>query len=307
VADNDVPPQENPLDVEPKGGVWGRTFNSSGLTDEVRAILSGYRWVTTNGGKTSPTAITYYFPTTVDDYLSNPSYYAPNAVANFEQVTPSQQAAVLSAFALISSYTGLQFQLAASGSGANAALRFSRDTVGGGSSAFYPYPGTNSAGDNYLGGNAFTVDQYFGTDAFASIIHELGHVLTGGPGDDLFAFARGDGNDIVHASSIDGNDTVAFDAGVAHDQLWFAQSSDDLVVSVIGENQSITVAGWFASTDNQFGQFSAGDSFAVTAAAVDRLVQAMAAFSPPPIGQTTLPTDLANSLAPTLATNWQHS
>jgi Ca2+-binding RTX toxin-like protein len=44
-------------------------------------------------------------------------------------------------------------------------------------------------------------------------------VLTGGPGDDIFAFARGDGNDIVHASSTDGSDTVAFDAGVAHDQL----------------------------------------------------------------------------------------
>ena len=67
--------------------------------------------------------------------------------------------------------------------------------------------------------------------------------------------------------------------GVAHDQLWFAQSSNDLVVSVIGEDQSITVAGWFASTDNQFGQISAGDSFTATAAAVDLLVQAMSAFS----------------------------
>jgi serralysin len=132
-------------------------------------------------------------------------------------------------------------------------------------------------------------------------------VLTGGPGDDTFAFARGDGNDTVHASSTDGSDTVAFDAGVAHDQLWFAQSSNDLVVSVIGEDQSITVAGWFASIDNQFGQISAGDSFTATAAAVDLLVQAMAAFTPPPLGQTTLPADLANSLAPTLATNWQHS
>jgi Ca2+-binding RTX toxin-like protein len=105
-------------------------------------------------------------------------------------------------------------------------------------------------------------------------------VLTGGPGNDIFAFARGDGNDTVHASATDGSDTVAFDAGVAHDQLWFAQSSNDLVVSVIGESQAITVAGWFASTNNQFGQISAGDGFTATAAAVDLLVQAMAAFSP---------------------------
>lgn len=132
-------------------------------------------------------------------------------------------------------------------------------------------------------------------------------VLTGGPGDDTFAFARGDGNDTVHASSTDGSDTVAFDPGVAHAQLWFAQSNNDLVVSVIGEGQAITVAGWFASTDNQFSQVSAGDGFTATASAVDQLVQAMAAFSPPPLGETTLPPDLAADLAPALAANWQHS
>jgi Ca2+-binding RTX toxin-like protein len=132
-------------------------------------------------------------------------------------------------------------------------------------------------------------------------------VLIGGPGNDTFAFARGDGNDIVHASSTDGSDIVAFDAGVAYDQLWFAQSNNDLVVSVIGEGQTVTVAGWYASTNNQFGQIDAGDGFFASASAVDQLVQAMAAFTPPPLGQTTLPTELADALAPTLATNWQHS
>jgi serralysin len=682
---DDVPPQESPPDVDPKGGLWGGTFSSGGLSDEIRAILSGYRWVTTSGGSTTPTTITYFFPTTATDYLSDTDYYDKAAVANFAPVTPAQQAAVLSAFALITSYTGLQFQLAASGSGADAALRFSRDTKKGGSAAYYPYPDTNSAGDNYLGGNGFAVGNYVGTDAFNTIMHELGHamglkhgheaengnpalpsqlddnefsvmtyrsyldadlsgggateavngsspqsymmydiaalqamyganwdglgktatyawdpttgletltvngtlvapavtmanktgniifetvwtqgatatydlsnftdnqvddmnpgqwmmfsaaqlaalnsfggtpeyapspvfyalqgmfssvqiadsrplvpqsyaqgnvynsllyqgntsseisgltagsgndaitgndldnvihggngddtisggsgtntlygeagndtltadstgindtltgglgddtyiiksasaaiveqpgegtdtaqihvngytvaanveianletgvssvtgndtgmtinasndtgttitggnasdtlnggdqadtlsggsgndtlrggkgddVLTGGPGDDTFAFARGDGNDTVHASSIDGSDIVAFDPGVAHAQLWFAQSNNDLVVSVIGEDQAITVAGWFASTDNRFGQVSAGDGFTATASAVDQLVQAMSAFSPPPLGETTLPPDLASSLAPALATNWQHS
>lgn len=132
-------------------------------------------------------------------------------------------------------------------------------------------------------------------------------VLIGGPGNDTFAFARGDGNDAVHASSTDGSDTVAFDAGVAHDQLWFAQSNNDLVVSVIGEDQSMTVAGWYASTDNRFARIDAGDGFVATASAVDQLVQAMAAFTPPPLGQTTLPAGLAADLAPTLAANWQHS
>jgi hypothetical protein len=41
------------------------------------------------------------------------------------------------------------------------------------------------------------------------------------------------------------------------------------------------------------------------AAPVQNLVQAMASFSPPAMGQTTLPQDYRDSLAPVLAANWQ--
>jgi hypothetical protein len=97
---------------------------------------------------------------------------------------------------------------------------------------------------------------------------------------------------------------VTFDAGVANDQFWFAQSTDDLVISVIGEDQSITVAGWFAAAANRFADIVAGNGLTATAAGVDQLVQAMSAFTPPPLGQTTLPPDLAADLAPALAANW---
>ena len=40
---------------------------------------------------------------------------------------------------------------------------------------------------------------------------------------------------------------------------------------------------------------------------IDLLVQAMSAFSPPPLGETTLTGQLATDLAPTLAANWQHA
>jgi hypothetical protein len=39
-------------------------------------------------------------------------------------------------------------------------------------------------------------------------------------------------------------------------------------------------------------------------AAVDALVDAMAAFSPPASGQTTLPTNYGKVLAPVIAANW---
>ncbi|GHU17827.1 hypothetical protein FACS189475_02290 [Betaproteobacteria bacterium] len=38
---------------------------------------------------------------------------------------------------------------------------------------------------------------------------------------------------------------------------------------------------------------------------VEVLVQAMAAFAPPAAGQTTLPQDVQDALAPVIAANWQ--
>jgi Ca2+-binding RTX toxin-like protein len=132
-------------------------------------------------------------------------------------------------------------------------------------------------------------------------------VLEGRAGNDTYAFTRGDGNDRVVASTVTGSDTVAFGAGVAHDQLWFARSTNDLVISVVGEDQSVTVSGWYASANNRITDISAGDGFTATAVGIDLLVQAMSGFSPPPLGQTTLPDPLASDLAPALAANWQHA
>jgi hypothetical protein len=53
--------------------------------------------------------------------------------------------------------------------------------------------------------------------------------------------------------------------------------------------------------------FLAGDGYAVTDSGMQQLVQAMASFSPPPAGQTTLPPELAANLAGALAANWQHT
>lgn len=129
--------------------------------------------------------------------------------------------------------------------------------------------------------------------------------LTGGAGNDTYSFSRGDGNDLIVTSNADGSDTVSFANGVAHDQLWFSQSSNDLIIAVIGEDQSLTVAGWYVSTTNRFAQIVAGDGFSATDAAVNLLVQAMAGLTQPGAGQLTLPTDTATTLAPTLAANWQ--
>ena len=51
--------------------------------------------------------------------------------------------------------------------------------------------------------------------------------------------------------------------------------------------------------------FKASDGKVPLDSQVQNLVQAMASFSPPAAGQTTLPTNYASSLSPTIAANWQ--
>jgi len=75
---------------------------------------------------------------------------------------------------------------------------------------------------------------------------------------------------------------------------------------VIGLNQSVTVSNWYGAANNHLGKVLAGDGYTVTDAGIQQLVEAMASFTPPPAGQTTLPPELAASLSSTLAANWQH-
>jgi hypothetical protein len=73
--------------------------------------MKNFRWVTTPGGTTTPTQITYFFPTSTTDYGAN--YSDAARFATFKPVTPAQQAAIRDAFALITSYTGISFVPAA--------------------------------------------------------------------------------------------------------------------------------------------------------------------------------------------------
>jgi hypothetical protein len=112
---------------------------------------------------------------------------------------------------------------------------------------------------------------------------------------------------LLAASLSNGADKVRFDRWIAHDQLWFAHSGNDLVVSVIGQNQSGTVTNWYTSNDSHLGSVLSGDGHVVSDAGIQQLVEAMASFTPPPAsGQTTLPPELAANLAPALSANWQH-
>jgi hypothetical protein len=111
---------------------------------------------------------------------------------------------------------------------------------------------------------------------------------------------------VLTVSSSDESDTLVL-GDVSYNQLWFSQNNDDLVISVIGKHESVTVADWFDQPDSHVGTIQTADGFSISDTGVDQLVQAMSAFSPPGSSHSHHFHSEANALAPVLAANWQHS
>jgi len=134
------------------------------------------------------------------------------------------------------------------------------------------------------------------------------NVLTGGAGNDTYVEYRGGAADaIVENDATAGNvDVVRFLTSVAADQLWFRQSGNDLEVSIIGTSDKVTVQNWYLGAQYHVEQFHTDDgNRTLLDSKVQNLVNAMAAFSPPAAGQTTLPSNYAAALNPVIAANWQ--
>ena len=131
--------------------------------------------------------------------------------------------------------------------------------------------------------------------------------LQGGLGNDTYLFGRGDGQDrITENDNTAGNtDMLQFAAGVAADQLWFRRVGSNLEVSIIGSGDSCTISQWYSADARHVEQFKTADGKVLLDSQVNNLVQAMAAFAPPPAGQSTLAADYQTALNPVLVANWR--
>ncbi|MDR2875602.1 MAG: hypothetical protein LBV44_06715, partial [Methylobacillus sp.] len=156
--------------------------------------------------------------------------------------------------------------------------------AGGGNDVLY-----GQAGNDTLDGGA-------GNDA-----------LNGGLGNDTYLFGLGSGTDtLIDYDTTAGNtDVLSFGTGVSADQLWFQRSGNNLVVSIIGTTDSMTISNWYSGNAYHVEQFKTADGKTLADTQVQNLVQAMAAFAPPASGQTTLPTNYQNALETVIAANWQ--
>jgi Ca2+-binding RTX toxin-like protein len=133
------------------------------------------------------------------------------------------------------------------------------------------------------------------------------NILSGGVGSDTYWLGRGSGTDTIQENDVTtGNTDVAqFDTGIATDQLWFRQAGTNLEVSIIGTTDAFTVKDWYLGSQYHVEQFKTNNGQTLLDSQVQNLVQAMAAFSPPAAGETTLPADYAATLTPVIAANWQ--
>jgi Ca2+-binding RTX toxin-like protein len=118
---------------------------------------------------------------------------------------------------------------------------------------------------------------------------------------------RGHGADLVQENDATASnaDVVEFLGGISIEQLWFRQSGNNLVVNVIGTSDQVTVQGWYAGNPYHVEQFKTAEGNALRDSQVQNLVNAVAAFAPPPAGQTALSPSYAATLLPVIAANWQ--
>lgn len=107
--------------------------------------------------------------------------------------------------------------------------------------------------------------------------------LTGGEGADTYHFGRGGKQDSITNADTDlAPDTLLFGAGIGEDDLWFTRSGSNLVVSVLGTTDKVTLLNWYSSSNNQLDRFELSDGTILEAEDVPDLVSAMSFSAPPP-------------------------
>jgi YD repeat-containing protein len=146
-----------------------------------------------------------------------------------------------------------------------------------------PIRGTD--GNDTLSYNGLTADSniYIGGKGNDTITDYWG-------GSDTYLFARGDGQDtIADTDWTVGTDSLQFNSGINQTNLWFKHVGNDLQINVMGTVDQVTVKGWYVvgfGTDQQIERIKTAEGLTMYNTDVEKLVQAMAAFTPPSAAQT---------------------
>ena len=115
--------------------------------------------------------------------------------------------------------------------------------------------------------------------------------LIGGAGNDTYVFRKGDGQDtIIDNDATAANQDVLQLSGINQTDLWLKHVGNNLQINVLGTTDQIIIKDWYAGgksgSDNQIESISTADGLTMYNTDVEKLVQAMAGFSPPSAAQT---------------------
>lgn len=165
--------------------------------------------------------------------------------------------------------------------------------------------GTGNGLNNVLTGNseANTLSGLSGNDRLEG--GAGADTLNGGTGNDTYLAGRGDGADVIQDYQSTANtDILSFGPDISAEQIWFQQSGNDLEISIIGTQDSVTIQGWYLGSAYHVEQITLADGNVLLDGQVQALVDAMAAFSPPPEGQSTLPQNYQSVLLGFIDASW---
>lgn len=101
-----------------------------------------------------------------------------------------------------------------------------------------PYEISYEAEEMYLGGAYVEESHSVASSGETATIHGIN-------GNNVIVISRGDGHDTVSSPSTVTGNILRLDRTIAADEVWFAQDGDDLKMLILGEDQSITIEGWF--------------------------------------------------------------
>ena len=99
--------------------------------------------------------------------------------------------------------------------------------------------------------------------------------MTGGSGNDLYHFVRGDGQDtIIDSDPFPGNHNRArFGATINPFDLVISRQANDLRLMIHGSADQITVQNWYVGTSNRIETLQAGNGQTLLSTQGDQLIQ----------------------------------
>ena len=103
--------------------------------------------------------------------------------------------------------------------------------------------------------------------------------MTGGSGNDLYNFSRGDGQDTIRTQIRSrGTKTARLWSTINPLDLVISRQANDLRLAIHGSSDQITVQNWYRTT-NRIETIQAGNGQTLLSMQVDQLIQAMAGFT----------------------------